>query len=278
MDVDVEAHAGERGAALLVGVESPAVGAVVDRPVVGRGISLEALAAHRLFVDRPAETGEDRVPVAAGVVDRHVPLRDRHLRVHRDHEGLREQDVGDADVGVRVADPAQRLQPHAIVGALDANFRPVVLSQYFADRHLRIGRRAAELPAVARRGVLVLEEAVQPGGMRRVDADLERLQPVAVPVPLEREGVLVRRDEAVEARKRRRLAGAEIGEEDAASFRHRIRAQPDVLAKAASRGLGGRLQALAADVVKPAVERAAQTAVLQPAISEIRAAVRAVPL
>src|SRR5213078_3943246 len=177
-----------------------------------------------------------------------------------DDEGLREQDVGDADVGMRVADSAQRLQPHAIVGALDANFRPVVLSQYFADWHLRIGRCAAELPTVARRGVLVLEEAVQPGGVRRVDADLERLQPVAVPVPLERKSVLVGRDEAVEARKRRRLAGAEIGEEDAASFGHRIRAQPDVLAKTTSRGLGGSLEAFAADVVKPAVERAAQTA------------------
>src|SRR5438046_5348737 len=114
--------------------------------------------------------------------------------------------------------------------------------------------------------------------MRRVDADLERLQPVAVPVPLEREGVLVGRDEAVEPRKRRRLAGAEIGEEDAASFSERIRAQPDVLAKAACRGLGGRLEAFAAGVVKPAVERAAQTAVLEPAISEVRAAMRAVPL
>src|SRR5439155_3434203 len=155
---------------------------------------------------------------------------------------------------------------------------PVVLSQYFADWHLRIGGRAAELPTVARRGVLVLEEAVQPGGMRRVDADLERLQPVAVPVPLERERVLVRRDEAVEARKRRRLAGAEIGEEDAASFRHRIRAQPDVLAHPAAGGLGGRLEAFAAGVVKPAVERAAQTAVLQPAISEVRAAMGAVAL
>src|SRR5207247_8898755 len=63
-----------------------------------------------------------------------------------------------------------------------------------------------------------------------------------------------------------------------ASFRPRIRAQPEVLAKAASRGLGGRLEAFSAGVVKPAVERAAQTAVLQPAISEVRAAMGAVPL
>src|SRR5207302_6897438 len=130
-------------------------------------------------------------------------------------------------------------------------------AQQPADRQSRIGWRAAELPAVARGGILVLEEAVQPRSVRRIDADLERLQPVAVPVPLERKGVLLRRDEAVEVWERRRFAGAEIGEEDAASFRHRIRAQPDVLAKAVARGLGGRIEAFAADVVDPDVERKA---------------------
>src|SRR5204863_8773179 len=68
------------------------------------------------------------------------------------------------------------------------------------------------------------------------------------------------------------------GQATSAAFRLRIRARPDELAEAPSRELGGRLEAFAAGVVKPAVERAAQTAVLEPAISEVRAAMGAVPL
>ena len=174
-----------------------------------------------------------------------MPLRDRHLRVHRNDEGLREEDVGDANVRLRFADLAQRMQAHAVLGALDADLRPVVLAQHLADRQVGIRRLAAELLAVAPRRVLVLEVLVQPGGVRRVDADLERLQPVAVPVALEREGVGVGRDEAVELRKRRRLAFAEVGEQDAALLDHRIGDRLDVLAQPAAFGLGRRLDALA---------------------------------
>src|SRR3954454_3225593 len=54
--------------------------------LLGAGIGPEALAAHGVLVDLRAEAGEDRIPVAADVVDRHVELRDRHLGVHRDDE------------------------------------------------------------------------------------------------------------------------------------------------------------------------------------------------
>ena len=116
---------------------------------------------------------------------------------------------------------------------------------------------------------------MQERGVRGIDADLERLQPVAIDHALEREGVAVRRDEAVEMRKRRRLARAHIGEQDAALLHHRIGLLPDVGAQVAALRLGRRLQALAVDVEQPAVEGAAQAAVLQPAIGEIGAAVRA---
>ena len=56
----------------------------------------------------------------------------------------------------------------------------------------------------------------------------------------------------------------------------RVGALPDALAQPAALGLGRRLQALAAHVEQPAVERAAQAAVFQPAVGEIRAAMRAV--
>ncbi len=47
----------------------------------------------------------------------------------------------------------------------------------------------AEQLAVALLRLLVVEEAVQEGRVRRVDPDFQRLQPVAVDHALEREGV-----------------------------------------------------------------------------------------
>ena len=47
----------------------------------------------------------------------------------------------------------------------------------------------AEHAAVGLRRILVLEEAMQERGVRRIDADFERLQPVALDHALEGEGV-----------------------------------------------------------------------------------------
>src|SRR5262249_33828494 len=74
VDVDVEAHAGEGRLLLFLDAEAPAVRSAEDRLVVRRGIGPQALRAHRVLVDRGAEAREDRIPVAAVVVDRHVPL------------------------------------------------------------------------------------------------------------------------------------------------------------------------------------------------------------
>ncbi len=137
--------------------------------------------------------------------------------------------------------------------------------------------RVAEHAAVAFVRVLVLEEAVQERGVHRIDADFERLQPVAVDHALEGEGVRRGRDEAVEIRKRRRLARAEISPQDAALLDHRIGFLFDVGAEIAAVRLGRRLQALAGDIEQPAVEGTAQAAVLKPPIGQIGAAMRAVP-
>ena len=121
----------------------------------------------------------------------------------------------------------------------------------------------AELLAVGlARRVLVLVEAVQVGGVRRVDADLQRLQPVAVDQALEGEGVGAGREEAVEVGEGRRLAFAELGEDDAVLDHDRVAALADALAERAALGLGRRLQALAVDVEQPAMEQAAQAAIL----------------
>ena len=132
----------------------------------------------------------------------------------------------------------------------------------------------AEHLAVALVRILVLEEAVQERGVHRIDADFERLQPVAVDHALEGEGVRRRRDEAVEIRKCRRLAAAEIGPENAALLDHRIGLLLEVGAQIAVVRLGRRLQALAVDVEQPAVKRATQSAVLEPPVGEIGAAMR----
>jgi len=153
---------------------------------------------------------------------------------------------------------------------------PVVLAQHLGDRHVGVGRGAAELLAVALGGVLVLEEAVQVRGMCRVDAHLERLQPVAFEQALEREGVAVGRDEAVELGEGRGLALADVGEDHAALLDHRIGRLLDAGAQLAGGGLGRGLEAVALGVEQPAVEGAAQAAVLEPAEGEVGAAVRAV--
>ena len=121
-----------------------------------------------------------------------------------------------------------------------------------------------------------MEEAVQERRVHRIDADLEGLQPVAVDQALEREGMAVGRDEAVEGRQRRRRARAHIGEQDAALLDDRIGLLLDVGAEVAVVRLGRRLEALAVHVEQPAVKRAAQAAILEPAVGEVGAAMRTV--
>src|SRR6476646_9056482 len=111
--------------------------------------------------------------------------------------------------------------------------------------------------------------------MDRIDSHLERLQPVAINHALECERVTVGRDEAVEMRKRRRLDGAEIGEQDTVLLHHRIRFLLDVGAEIAVVGFGRRLEASAVDIEQPAVKRAPQPAIFETAIYEVGPAMRA---
>src|ERR1700722_18354594 len=112
--------------------------------------------------------------------------------------------------------------------------------------------------------------------MRGIDADLERLQPVAVDVALEGEGVAAGRDETVDLGEGGRVDLAQISPENAALLHDRIGALLDALAEFGIRRFGRRLQALAGRIEQPAVEGAAQAAMLKPAESEVGAAMRAV--
>ena len=185
--------------------------------------------------------------------------------------------IGHAHMRILVADLAQRDQAKSVIGRLDLEARPRKLAHDLGHRHVGVFGFVAEHLAVALVRILVLEEAVQERGVHRVDADFERLQPVAVDHALEGEGVGRRRDEAVEIGKRRRLAAAEIGPQDAALFDDRIGLLFEVGAEIAVVRLGRRLQALAVDVEQPAVKRAAQPAVFEPPVSEVGAAMRTMP-
>jgi hypothetical protein len=71
-------------------------------------------------------------------------------------------------------------------------------------------------------------------------------------------------------------AVAHPGEDDAVALDARIGRRAHLLVEARALGLGRLLDALAGGVEQPAVERAPEAAVLEPAEGEVRAAVRAV--
>src|SRR5262249_32900011 len=118
-------------------------------------------------------------------------------------------------MSVAFADLAQRYQPEAEVGVFDLDAR----TRKFAHdtRHWRVGivRGAAKYFSVTLARILVVEEAMQERCVHRIDADFKRLQPVAVDHSLEREGMAVGGNKAIEIRECRRLARTEIGEENA---------------------------------------------------------------
>src|SRR5258708_33191489 len=106
---------------------------------------------------------------------------------------------------------------------------------------------------------------MQERGVRRIDADFERLQPVAVDVALECKSMAIRRDKTVDLRKCRRLAFAEISPEDAAFLHHWIGALLDAFAERRGLRLGRRFPALACRVAQPTGEGGTQPAAFPPA-------------
>src|SRR3954452_9142933 len=147
--VDVASHAGVGRSRLLVRIEAVSVGLVLARAIIRQLIKLEALVAHLVLVDRGRIAGEDRIPIAVLVVDRNVPLRDRHLRAHRYDEAMREKLIGDANMRPLLIDLAQRDQPQPVFGLLDIDDGAIVFAQDFGHWHIAAGGLAAELPAVS---------------------------------------------------------------------------------------------------------------------------------
>ena len=100
-------------------------------------------------------------------------------------------------MGELVPVPAQRPEPEAERGGLDGDVGRGGLPHQLGDGHVGVRDGVAELQPV--RAVLCTEEAMQERRMRRVDAYLVGLQPVAPPHALEREHLRAGRDKTVQA-------------------------------------------------------------------------------
>src|SRR5207237_8350043 len=74
----------------------------------------------------------------------------------------------------------------------------------------------------------------------------------------------------------RRLAGAQVGEDDAGRFVAWIGPLADTLVEAAAGRFAGLLEAAPTDVVEPAVIEAAEPAILDSSVAQVGAAMRAV--
>src|SRR6476660_5663303 len=175
-------------------------------------------------------------------------------------------------------DLAQRDQAHSIFSVFHIDDGTIVFAHDSGHRKIAARGGAAELLAIGCRRILILEKPMQIGCVRRIDADLQRLKPVAAPVALERKSVAVRGDETVEFRKGRRLTLAKIRPEDAALLDHGIGTLLDAFAQLRALWLGRRFQTLTQCVEQSAMKRAAQPAVFKTPEGEVGAAVRAMPV
>ena len=273
VDIDVGAHARVGPLALLDRIEPPVVRLVGDRAVVRQGDLADALGSHHLGIHGLAVADEHRIPVAAVIVDGHMPLEDAHLPAHRDRDRVGEDAVRDPHMGELVAVPAQRPEPEPEWGGLDGDVRRGGLPHQLGDGHVGVRDGVAELQPI--RAVLSAEEAMQERRMRRVDADLVRLQPVAPPHALEREHLRARRHEAVQAGKLGRIAPAQVRPHDAIALGDRVVDLTHPRVERRRRRLCRCLETRTVHIEEPPVERAAQAAVFHPAIRQIDATVGA---
>src|SRR3989454_3672106 len=118
--------------------------------------------------------------------------------------------------------------------------------------------------------------AVQERNMAGIDADLDRLQVVALLPPLGGDAMRRGQMHPLEVRQRRLpRRRAHVGPDDAAQLHARVRLELDALAYAAFLRLGGQVHALAVHVVLPPVVRAAQPALLVAAEPQRHAAMGA---
>src|ERR1700756_742105 len=133
---------------------------------------------------------------------------------------------------------AQSYDPKTIVSVFSIDLRSRMFPHDFSHRQRRVRRRTAKLYSIVSRRIVVFEKTMQERSMGGIDANFERLEPVARDMSLERESVGVGRNETIEVRKCGRLAGSQIGEQDAAAFANRVSLVPNLGVKFAPFRLG----------------------------------------
>ncbi len=100
MHIDIVAHTRVGLRQLLVHIVSIVVAAITTRYVIGQFIQFKPLFAHPFFIHRAGKAGENGIPIASFIINRNMPLRNRHFRTHGDYESLGEHQIRDANMGL----------------------------------------------------------------------------------------------------------------------------------------------------------------------------------
>ena len=175
MDVDIKPHARVGHRRLFGRVIMIIVGPVFQRRVIGQAMFFQPLFPHQILIHRFLKAGEHRVPIASIVINRHVPLGDRHFTRHWNADRFGEDLIGDTHMGMAVVKPAQRGDLQAKIGFLDFDVRSWIFAQKLRHRDVGVGCLVAELPAVSFRRIFVLKKPMQERGVRRIYADFQGL-------------------------------------------------------------------------------------------------------
>jgi hypothetical protein len=112
--------------------------------------------------------------------------------------------------------------------------------------------------------------------MDRIDIAFVGLKIIALVVVLDSEDVIFPCGEKLVVGKKRRTAGTQVGEDHTRGLAKRIGGMANLIFMLASPGFAWLVQTAAADIVEPSMIDAPETAVLQAAVAQIGAAVRAV--
>ena len=177
-----------------------------------------------------------------------MPLRQHHFVADRDNNCIGENLIGDADMHVRIVEPAQGIEAYAGFGLFDVDFWAIVFPEDLGYRYVVLFGRKSELLAIGFFVGFIVKKPVQERRMGRIDTDFVQLQPVAVDEALECEREFIWCFETIKRRKGRGVAGAHIGEDDTVAFDARIRRVLDLFVKITVRRFRRLFQAFASVV------------------------------
>src|SRR5438876_478695 len=229
------------------------------------------------FPPNPPDPIEDEVNAdMVLVVDRHMPVNriafaDPSLVANSGYF-VGHDEIIDADIASSISCIANCVVTHSELGALGLELWPRVGSHKTGRRAVasRNGARILSPQWTARQGT------VQKGEVGGIDVTFKRLQIVALHEGLLQIAAIWRCGQEFVVRQQWRLAPAHIGEQKTGALDEGIGEVANFVLVLTFRWFGRLLQAASVDVVKPAMIEAAQPAILDPAVAEIGAAMRAV--